>query len=157
MTNIFKYKISWDLLFIYEVLTWSCYLTAISIMLMLQYLLSKPVKFIYLHKRNRWPIFQRSIGQLQHHPPIFLSKTLRFYIIRSVYLQVVTPCSILLAISRQLQRYMILLSVAIFKSQHFKKWLPLSWLLNLAPSNHSSNLGENSEACLCSSLDRYKN
>ena len=83
--------------------------------------------------------------------PRFFFKKVEIFIPLEVYTYVMTACSIFLSTSTQLQRYMTFCF-----SNHFLKWLLLSWLLNLAPSHHYSSLEENSEACLCSSLESSK-
>ena len=67
---------------------------------------------------------------------------------------VVTACSILLATSTQLQRY-----VGVFFpfKQQFLKWLIIMNVECGTTNHYNSSLEENSEACLCSLLARYKN
>ena len=50
----------------------------------------------------------------------------------------------------------IFLSVAIFKSRLLKMAATVM-TVEFGTIHHYSSLEENSEACLCSSLDRYKN
>ena len=66
-----------------------------------------------------------------------------------------SACSILLATSTQLQRYLNFFSAAIFKSRLLKMAATVM-TVGFGTIHHYSILEENSQACLCSSLDRYK-
>ena len=85
----------------------------------------------------------------------FFKKVEIFIQLEVLYIYAVTACSILLATSTQLQRY-IFLSVAIFKSRLLKMAATVM-IVEFGTIHHYSSVEENSEACLCSSLDRYKN
>ena len=96
---------------------------------------------------------QRGTRQLRPHPPIVFKKV-EIFIPLEVYTYLVTTCLILLTTSTWLRRYEIFSCSGYFSKSTLKNGL--SWLLNFAPSTIILVWRENSEACLCSSLNRYK-
>ena len=88
--------------------------------------------------------------------PRFFSKKVEIFIPLEVYPYVVTACSILLATSTQLQRYLnFYFRPAIFKSRLLKTAATVV-TVEFDTIHHYSSLEENFEFFLCSSLDRYK-
>ena len=73
-----------------------------------------------------------------------------------MYTYVVTACLILRATSTWLRRYLnFFLAAAIFKSRLLKMAATVL-TVEFGTIHHYSGLDENSEACLCSFLNRYK-
>ena len=78
-----------------------------------------------------WKLTERDTGRLQPHPQTFFPQKVEIFIPLEVYTYVVTQSY--LQLQRSYKKLWTFLSVAILKVD-FLKWLPLSWLLNLAPS-----------------------
>ena len=97
--------------------------------------------------------FKGALDNFSLIPQFFFKQSWDFCTLRSIYLDVVTACSILLATSTQLQRYMF--SAAIFWSP-LLKMAAIVMTVEFGNINHYSSLEENSEPCFCSSLARYK-
>ena len=75
----------------------------------------------------------RGTGQLQHHPPIFFQNSWDFCFIRSVYLCSDSMLNLTCNFNSVTKIFENFFQQPFLKVD-FLKWLPLSWLLNLAPS-----------------------
>ena len=95
-------------------------------------------------------------GQLQPHPPIFSKKNWDFYTIRGVHL--CSNCMLNLTCNFYLISKIceFFFAAAIFKSLLLKMATTVM-TVEFGTIHHYSSQEENSEACLWSSLNRYKN
>ena len=88
-------------------------------------------------------------------PPIFFQKSWDLYTIRCVYLY--SDCMILLANLNLIKKIHEFSLQRPFSKSLLLKMAAMVMIIEFGTIHHYSSLEEISEACLCSSLNRYKN